>query len=386
MSTAVAEKPATTEVVLPPIGDAPTPQQKEAFLDMFRSGKKAAPKEQITEPVKEVTEVVKTEPAKQEAVKEVAKAVPVKEEKPPTDAEKNFAALRQKAEAAEKAHADAQAEITKFKTEMEELRKRPAPEEFMKDFEKAKAERAEYQRLLQEVDVSRDPAFHAQFDTPIRGGMERMVDIAVEAGVPRPEAMKAVTTWNKSIMAEWLDGTLGPVEKMEFGVVMQRVVGLYEEKQDRLSRPNEWLDNQQKQREESAKQQREQYLGTLNTEIEANLKELGETPLGKEHTDLLVETRALLRRAGGLEGERVPNKELLKMVGNSLLMAKGFERQEKALSEKAAKIAELEKTLEERDKFIKDLNGSTPGIGGSLPGKKLDAKAAARSILNPVIN
>lgn len=379
-ATAEAPKTETKEVVLPPIGDAPTPAQKDAFLNLFR-GKKAAPKEQVTEPVKEVTEVVKTEPAKAEVKAEV-----VKEEKPQSDADKNFAALRQKAEAAEKAHADAQAEIAKFKTEMEELRKKPAPKEFMDELELTKKEKADYQKRLREADLSRDPEFNAQFDTPIRGAMQRMVDIAVAAGIPKEDAVKTVSTWNKSTMAEWLDGTLGPVEKMEFGAEMQQAQSLYSQKEAALAQADQTWQGMQKQREEATKQQRAQYLTTLELDIEANLKELGETPLGKDHTELLAETRTLLRRAGGLEGERIDNKNLLGMVGKSLLLAKGFERQEKALAEKVEKITELEKTLAERDAFIKEVNGGTPAIGGKLPAKGQDAKSAARSILNPVIN
>lgn len=386
MSAAIAESPAK-EVVLPPAGDAPTPAQKEAMLSFF-TGKKAAVKDVVTDPAKEVTEVVKVDPSaatpkETPVAKAEVKAEPVKEV---SDADRNFAALRQKAEAAEKAHTDAQAEIAKFKTEMEELRKKPAPEEFLKRLESTEKEKLEYQKRLREADLSRDPEFNAHFDTPIRSAMQRMVDIAVAAGVPKDEAVKTVTAWDKGTMAEWLDGTLGPVEKMEFGAEMQQAISLYSQKESALAQADQTWQGLVKQREADAQAQREQKLSILNTEIEANLKELGETPLGKEHTDLLVETRALLRRAGGLEGERVPNKELLKMVGHSLLLTKGFQRQEKDLAAKAEKIAELEKTIAERDTFIKNLNGATPPIGGSLGAAKPDNKAAARAILNPVIN
>lgn len=385
-TTATAEAPTKpVEVVLPPIGDAPTPAQKSAFLDLFR-GKKAAPKEQVTEPVKEVTEqasaVVKTEPSKAEVKAEVVKEG-ISEV---TEQERDFAGLRKKAEAKEKEAAEAIAERDRIKAEIEELRKKPAPKEFMDELELTKKEKADYQKRLREADLSRDPEFNAQFDTPIRGAMQRMVDIAVAAGIPKEDAVKTVSTWNKSTMAEWLDGTLGPVEKMEFGAEMQQAQSLYSQKEAALAQADQTWQGMQKQREEATKQQRAQYLTTLELDIEANLKELGETPLGKDHTELLAETRTLLRRAGGLEGERIDNKNLLGMVGKSLLLAKGFERQEKALAEKNAKIAEMTKTLEERDAFIKEVNGGTPAIGGKLPAKGQDAKSAARSILNPVIN
>lgn len=382
MSTATAEPPAT-EVKLPPAGDIPTPAQKDAFLNLFR-GKKAAPKEAIIED-KVVTEApAGTPPPVVEKKAETPPPVVEKKEEPKSDADKNFAALRQKAEAKEKEAAEAAAERDRLKAEMEELRKRPAPEEFVKELELTKKERAEYQKRLREADLARDPEFNAKYDTGIQTAMQQMVDIVAATGVDRKEASAAVSAWNKGQFADWMEG-LGPVEKLEFGAAMQQVMSLYGQKQTELSQAEQTWQGLQKQREESAKQEREKYLGNLNSEIEANLKELAETPLGKDHTDLLAETRTLLRRAGGLEGERIDNKSLLGMVGKSLLLAKGFERQEKALAEKAEKIAELEKTLAERDEFIKKVNGATPGIGGKLPPAQQDRKALARAMLNPVV-
>jgi len=385
MSTATAEV-SKTETVLPPVGDAPTPKQKEAFLDIFRAGKKAAPKEAIVtdkvvteapQGTKEVVkEVVKAEEKKTELVKELTKE---------EIQERDFAGLRKKAEAAEKAHAEALAEIAKHKAEMEELRKRPAPEEFVKELEMTKKEKAEYQKRLREADLARDPEFNARFDTPIRTSMQQMVDIAAAAGIDKKEAAAVVSAWDKSRFAEWLD-VLGPVEKMEFGAAMQNAVMLYNQKEAELQNAEQTWQARVKQQEEAQKTQREQYLTGLSADIEANLKELGETPLGKDHTELLTETRTLLRRAGGLEGERIDNKTLLGMVGKSLLLAKGFERQEKVLAEKAKKIEELEKTLAERDAFIKEQSSATPSVNGSLSTTKQSAKAAAQAILNPVIN
>ena len=384
MSTAAAEKPAA-EVTLPPVGDAPTPKQREDFLK-FVAGKNFKSKEQITEPVKEVTEQTKVEPPKTEPVKEAAKVDEVKPEVVKTEATKseNFAALRQAKEAAEKAHAEAMAEIAKFKTEMEELRKKPAPEEFIKELEMTKKEKAEYQKRLREADLARDPEFNAKYDNAIKTAMSEMVNVAVASGVDRKEATAAVSAWNEGQFAEWLGG-MSEIDKLKFGANLQRAVTLYQEKEGEIANADQTYQKLQQQREEQAKQQMEQRQSGLSADIEANLKELAETPLGKDHTDLLTETRTLLRRAGGLEGERIDNKTLLGMVGKSLLLARGFERQEKALAEKVEKITELEKTLAERDAFIKELNGSTPPINGSLPAKKQDAKAAARAILNPVI-
>jgi len=382
MSTAIAEPPTKEkEVALPPIGDAPTPVQKESFLNLFRKPKDVVTQEKVvteTTAIEKKTEPVKeTPPAKTEV-----KTEPVKAEDP---LDRDFAGLRKKAEAAEKAAIEAAAERDRLKAEYEELKKKPAPEEFVKELEQTKAERAEYQKRLREADLARDPEFNARYDTGIRTAMQQMVDIMAQSGMDRKEATAAVGSWNKGQFAEWMEGA-GPVEKMEFGAAMQQAVMLHGQKETELAQAEQTWQNLQKQREADAKAQRENYLGSLRGDIDAILKEAAETPLGKDHTEVLSEAKSLLLRAGGLEGERLANKDLLGMVGKSLLLAKGFERQEKALAEKEAKIAEMEKTLAERDKFIKELNGATPPVGGSLPPAKGDAKAAARAILNPVIN
>jgi len=379
MSTTAVAEPPKTEVNLPPVGEAPTPAQKEGFLKFIREAQ-SKPKDTVVKDTT-VVEVSKQEPVKTEPVKvEPAKTEPVQ-----TDAEKNFAALRLKAEAAEKAAADAAAERDRLKAEYEEYKKKPAPEEFVKRLEATEKEKAEYQKRLREADLSRDPEFNARFDTGIRNAMQQMVDIVAASGVDKKDATAQVATWNENQFAEWMEA-LGPVEKMKFGAAMQQAISLDSQKAMELAQADQTWQAMQKQRQEAEKTQREQYLGSLRGDIEANLKELAETPLGKDHTEVLEETRKLLLRAGGLEGDRLDNKTLLGMVGKSMLLAKGFERQEKAIAEHTAKIAELQKTLEERDKFIKDLNGATPPISGSLPAAKADRKAAARAILNPVIN
>jgi hypothetical protein len=394
-TTATLEPPVkdtAADVVLSPAGNAPTPAQKEAFLDIFR-GKGKAPKEDITPTEKVVTETPKTETkadpvAKVEAPKEQPKDVPKetpKEEGKESTVERDFAGLRKKAEAAEKAATEAAAERDRLKAEYEEYRKKPVPEEFAKRLEATEKEKAEYQKRLRESDLARDPEFNARYDTGIKTAMQQMVDIVAQFGVERKEAIAAVSNWNKGQFAEWLDG-MGPVEKLEFGAAMQQAITLYGQKEAELAQSEQTWQKRQAERQEAEKTQREQYLGSLRSDIEAIIKEAADTPLGKDHTEVLTEVKALLLRAGGLEGERPGNKDLLGMVGKSLLLAKGFERQEKALSERDAKIAELEKTVAERDQFIKDLNGSTPSINGSLPAVKGDRKAAARAILNPVIN
>lgn len=379
MSTAAA--PATPVTEPPPLdpSGAPTPEQKDAILKMFKPrGKVEMPKETPKEPVKEVVKAeVKTDPTEK-------KVEPAKVDEPNPNVEKNFAALRTKAEAAEAAAKAAADERDRLRAEYEEYKKKPAPEDVLKEMEALRKSRDEYQRELRTAALQRDPEFNAKYDTPIRSGMQQMVDILTASGIPKEDAVKAVPAWNKTQFAEWMD-TMGPVEKLEFGAAMQQVVTLYGQKQAELENAEQTWQGLTKQREEASKAQQEAYRASLKADIAEALKEAAETPLGKEHADVLKEAQALVERAAGINGERLSNREMLGLISKSHLLATGFQKQSATLAERDAKIAELEKTLGERDAFIKEQHGSIPSPSGTKGEGTVDRKALAKSFLNPVI-
>lgn len=378
MSTAVLEPPKETIAAEPPIAGAPpaTPEAKAAFLKTIFPAAKVEAKMPEAKAVEKVVE------KKDEVVpsKEAPKVDTV-----PTDAEKNFAALRTKAEAAEAARLAAIEERDKFKAEMEEIRKRPASEDFVKELEQAKKERAEYQRELRIAALSRDPEFNRKYQTGIQTAMQQMVDTLAASGIDKAEATKAVTGWNEQQFAAWMDDGLDSVAKMRFSAAMQRALELDAQKHSELANAEQTWQGLQKQREAEAKTQQDQYLAMLRGDIDAAVKDAGETELGKLHADAMAEAKALAFRAAGLEGERLPNRELLGLVAKSHLLARGFQKQAEALTEKEKEIAELKKTLEERDAFIKDKHGAIPGISGTVATTKPDAKALAKALMNPTI-
>lgn len=380
MSTAAAPETKVTEP--PPLdpSGAPTPEQKDAILKMFKPrGKvempKETPKETPKEPVKEAE--VKTEAV-------VEKKEPAKIDEPNPNVEKNLAALRIKAETAEKAHAEAASERDRLRAEYEEYKKKPAPEEVLKELEEVRKQKDLYQKRLQVADLQRDPEFNDKYDKPIRSGMQQMVDILTASGIAKEDAVKAVPAWNKTQFAEWMD-TMGPVEKLEFGAAMQQVVTLYGQKQAELENAEQTWQGLTKQREEASKAQQEAYKASLKADIAEALKEAAETPLGKEHADVLKEAQTLVERAAGINGERLSNREMLGLISKAHLLATGFQKQSATLAERDAKIAELEKTLGERDAFIKEQHGSIPSPSGTKGETKVDRKALAKSFLNPVI-
>lgn len=381
-----------TNEIPPPLdpSTAPTAEQKNAILSLFRPKGKVEPvKEPVKEVAKDVLKETTKEPVKEapkeekpkEVVKEAAKES-VKEE-PKTDAEKNFAALRTKAEAAEKAHEDAKAQLAKIQAEYEEYKKKPAPDNVLKELEETRKAKEEYQRELRVAALARDPEFNAKYDKPIQTAMQAMVDIAVAGGMEKNDALRMVSAWDKTRFAEAL-ATMDDVGKMEFGAHMQEAIRLYGQKQAELDNAETSWQARQKQQEEAQKGQQEAYRKGLMSDIDAVLKEAGETPLGKEE-GALENVRGLLEKAAGLGGERLSNREMFKLMGTSAMLATAFQRQTKVMEEKEAKIADLEKTVAERDAFIKDQNLSIPSVNGSSVEKKLDRKELARQFLNPVV-
>lgn len=372
MSTAAAPETKVTEP--PPLdpSGAPTPEQKDAILKMFKPrGKVEMPKETPKEPVKEAE--VKTEAV-------VEKKEPAKIDEPNPNVEKNLAALRIKAETAEKAHAEAKALADKLQSEMEELRKKPAPDNVLQELEETRKQKALYQKELQVAALQRDPEFIDKYDKPIRSGMQQMVDILTASGIPKEAALKAVPAWNKTQFAQWIQ-EMGEVEKLEFGAAMQQVVTLYSQKNAELENSEQTLQGMITRRTEEAKAHQESQKASRKQTIEDLIKEASETPLAKEHPEVIKEVKALIERAN----EELSDKEILGFVGKSVLLAKGIQNQEAKLAEREAKIAELEKTLGERDAFIKEQHGSIPSPSGTKGETKVDRKALAKSFLNPVI-
>jgi hypothetical protein len=321
---------------------------------------------------------------KKEPVKEAAKE-PVKDAIQ-TDADKNFAALRIKSEAAEKAAQEATAERDRLREEYENFKKQPVPKEYEERLTKAEQDRAALHNELRTVALSRDPEFQARYNAPIKASMEQMVAVAIQSGVSKEEATKAVTSWNEQAFAEWMDSGMDSISKLKFGAAMQHAITLDNQKNQELAQSEQTWQQLQKQREEQQKAQAEGWQKQLAQDVEAAVKETRETELAKLHPDALDATAELIKRAAGLSGERLSNREVFKIIGDAQLVRKGFDKQAETITQRDARIAELEKTLEERDSFIKEKHGGIPAISGSVsPSKTEDKKAIANQFLNPKI-
>lgn len=386
MSTAVAEPPPATDQAkveaLPP-----NKAEQDAILASIRRPKvevTSVVQHKVEKPVEKVAEA-KTDPPK-EPVKTEVKAEAKDGGKDPGA---SWAELRKQKEEAEQRATERELllktrdeEMTKLQQEFETYRKNPVPKEVEERLTKAEQERAEYQKELRIAALHRDPEFNRKYDTGIQSAMKRMVESAVAAGVDKTVATKAVSMWDRSAFGEWAAG-MGDMEKLEFGASMQRAVELHDAKQSELENADTTWQQLQQQREADQKQQQEQYRGLLAKDADDALKELSAMEIAKLHPDATKEAEALMRRAAGLNGERPTSRELLGIVGKSLLLARGFEKQAETIKSHEDKIAELVKKLGEQEAFIKEQRGAEPGISSAISGTPEDKKALVNSFLNP---
>lgn len=380
MSTATLEPPAEIKAEPSPLAGAPpTPAERADILrGMF--GDKAEAK--ITPPkAEEKKEEAKAEVVK-EAPKETAKEQP-KEEAKASDKEENLAALRQKWEASDKLAKEHEAALKAAREEFENFKKNPVPKEVQDKLSAIEKERDEYRQHLRVAALQRDPDFNRKYSVPIESGMKQMVEMLTAAGVEQKDATKAVSGWNEQFFAEVVDG-MDSVGKLKFGAAMQRVVELYGQKEAELADADNTWKSIETKRAEDAKKQSDMLKKMLADDAETVLKDLAETDLGKTDAELLNTAKAAIRNAVGLDGEGVPNRELMRLIGSGTMLAKAFERKSAELAEKEAKIAELHKQIEEKDTFIKERAGSVPNVNGSRTGTVSDKearKAEAKSIL-----
>lgn len=380
MSTATLEPPAEIKAEPSPLAGAPpTPAERADILrGMFgdKAEAKIAPPKAEEKKEEAKAEVVKEQP------KETAKEQP-KEETKASDKEENLAALRQKWEAADKQAKEHEAALKAAREEFENFKKNPVPKEVQDKLSAIEKERDEYRQHLRVAALQRDPDFNRKYSVPIESGMKQMVEMLTAAGIDQKDATKAVSGWNEQFFAEVVDG-MDSVGKLKFGAAMQRVVELYGQKEAELADADNTWKSIETKRAEDAKKQSDMLKKILADDAETVLKDLAETDLGKTDAELLNTAKAAIRNAVGLDGEGVPNRELMRLIGSGTMLAKAFERKSAELAEKEAKIAELQKQIEEKDTFIKDRAGSVPNVNGSRTGTVSDKearKAEAKSIL-----
>jgi len=373
MSTEVLEAPPV--VTEPPKVTPPAPNPAELVKSFLKpTVKPAGDAAPINPPV------AKVDPPKVDAK-------PPEAEKPKPDAEKNWAELRAAREAAEKLAKEREEELTRVRTEYETFKKNPVPKEFEEKLTAAEKRALEMQERLRAADLAQDPEFQRKYAEPIQSSLELMRDAAVAAGVTPQEVTQAITAWDKSKFAEWLDA-MPATEKMDFQAAYVRAVDLDRQRNHELKNASRAWEELSKTRQSEQERQQKLYLDSLRNETKSVLTELADSQeMFKNDPELQRETETLLNRAAGLDGERLPTKQILSNIAQAHVLARHFQRVDKELGESKAELEKLRKDLAERDAFIKGQNLAVPGINPTVvpstsPG---ETQAMAAKFLRPIV-
>ena len=115
-------------------------------------------------------------------------------------------------------------------------------------------------------------------------------------------------------------------------------------------------------------------------EIEATHKELLADP------DIRRQTEEMLDRAIGADGKGLSTRDMLSSLAHTHTLAHHFKRVEGERAKLAEENTALKAKLEERDSFIKGVNGSIPVPSGSTPSHSAaDLDSIVGKLLRPTV-
>jgi len=361
-------------------------QSKDAIAAMFvgpgivRDGKtieavtsKPAPK--LEEKPKEE---VKTDIPKVDAPKtEPLKTDPPKVDAPKTkeDSIQDLRKARDQYEADLKAE---KAERARIAAELEELKKRPDPKEFQEKLTQAEKDKAEYQRQLQAASLERDPEFQKEYDSKINGQAKVMLNLMEAAGVPSADAKAAVGAWNERYFAEKLE-EMDPLTRVKFQGAWAEAERLHNERQGKIAHAETEWQARQKQQQEQAAKQGEEYQRFLHSERDAVLKEFGDMEGLRGQEELLKGAADVVNASF-----QFTPRQIMQQIASAHLLSKSVLQKDAELKELKEKMATLEKENADNKEFIKNQHGAVPRIGPSNGDEPLPDKAAlANAFLNP---
>jgi len=379
MSTAIAEPPVTES--------KPTPAEDRAATvgsllrpTVIRDGITVVPAKP-PEPLKEVVKEEKKEPPAPEVKKEEPK-----KEDPKPDAKQSWEELRKGREAAEALAKQHEADLLRTREEFETYKKQPVPKEYEEKLTKAEQRALELQQKLVAYDLTQEPEFQ-RISSGIQEAVQELASYIVDSGIPVSEVNAAIARWDEGQLYEWKE-QMTPGAKLRFDEAFSTAIRLDRERTKKMQNAPQTMAEIQKARAAEQEQARKQHMDTLRGDAKSVLDELLEKQqIVKEDPALQAEVSALLERATGLNGERVSTRKILSDLASAHVLARHFQRVDKERGELAEKLAAAEKTLAEREEFIKKLDSSTPNInptGASKVSTKPDA-AFIDSILHPVV-
>lgn len=372
----VETTPATTAASL--LGEQPkaapgTEIKLPSLEDIMRMGKPPKKAEAKADPVKEAA---KEEKKAEEPPKEVAKEAVKEVKAEPTKQEENAANLRKLVGEEKERARQLQEELAKIRTEYEQFKANPVPEDTRKEMERLRREAEEFRTKAYAADITRDPSFQDRYDKQIIGKQRLMAQLAVQAGIPQAEVDAAVRSWNTAQFQAWTEEKFTPLQISQFGSLMAAAVDLDTQRQEAIANAEKtWADTQKQRTEQQTAQQRE-YQATLKTAASKVVdtlfagEEMAKIEGFKEHVSGVV-NRAL----GGSENSFTPTEILQRIASNEILLKISASQQEELESlrtEKeslAAKVTELES-------FVAEHGGSIPRPGNGTAAAKAKEKEA----------
>lgn len=377
MSTATAEKPPTeaAPVETPPVETPPVETKAPATIADIISGKSAISVQG------KVTQASPKQPNNPEKVVDVKP--PVVEEvvdtkeppKLPDAADKspaaNFARLRIQKEEAERKATENEKALAEVRAELEKARALEVPEAFTRKQQETEATLAAYQKELRAAALERDPEFQKKYNEGIKSKAQQMQTIAIQVGIPKEEIAAAFSRWDEDKFAEWMVG-MPQRDKVMFNGAWQRALELEEERKAEISNADTTYKQWQEEQTKAMTSQQAAYAKEVAGDVDAVFGELSETELLKGDAELAAETKKLLRATLGLDGQPLPRKDVLKIIGGQFTLAKGFERQTAEITKFKADIAEKDAKIAELEAFVKEKGSATPRVQATSTAKAGD--------------
>ena len=273
-----------------------------------------------------------------------------------------------------------------MREEYDTFKKNPVPKEFAEKLTAAEKRAQEADDRASRADLNDSPSFQAQYQPGIQEAAGIMVEELKELGIDSKEINSAIASWNKEQFAEWAD-SMPSLSRDRFLRAHTEAVNLDARRTRALADHRATRTKLEEQSKAEQQQTQKQYFDGLKAERNSVFSEIEST-----HKELLADadirrqTEEVLDRAIGADGKGLSTREMLSTLASTHVLAHHFKKVDADRTRLTEELAAAKKTLEERDAFIKSVNGSTPVPSGTAPNNsQADVDAMVNSLLHPVI-
>lgn len=245
--------------------------------------------------------------------------------------------------------------IRELETKLSEIN----PDDFTAKEQRYQQELTQLRSRLQMVDLQHEPEFIRKYEEPKQYHQGLMEELAVSSGVAAEDFRKSLG--NPQKMEEIRD-SLEPFQQREWDAQMILIRQVESQRKLALKNPDTVYEEINQQRSKQIQEQQGQLL-------QRNLhlaRTVGNEPFEKfdflkERTDLKQQiNQTLTALAGGEGADRFTPESIFREITASIVQRDFLSQQAKTIEAKEVEIAELKKTLAERESFIQEKHGSIP--------------------------